>query len=151
MSMFFKSLLYAAVAGGLCASVVGKAYEKHIRYLVALLCTAIIVSPLLSLVPSFELSKPSLGADASVDSRAAAALVARQGAEDGERAVAEYIFSQTGIKPREVSIQIKSKGEELTIEGLTVWVSTDSEAETVRGCLDKLFGNALDAEVITDD
>lgn len=150
MSVFFKSLLYAAVAGGLCSSIVGKAYEKHVRYLIALLCTALIVSPLLSLIPSFDFSKPEAGGEASADFGVAEALIVRQGAEDAEKAVKEYIFSETGIKPKAVSIQIKSKEEGLVVEKLTVSLHAVTEEKTVKDCLEGLFQDTLTIEVKAD-
>ena len=151
MSQFFRSLLYAAVAGGISAATVGKAYEKHVRYLAALLCTAVILTPLLSLVPDFDTVKPDVGEYASADEYAAARLVGKQAAQDAEVAVTEYIFSQTGIKPREISIQIESKEEGLCITGVSVSIASNEEAEIIKHCLTGLFGNGVPIEVRVHD
>lgn len=150
MNAFFTSLLYAAVAGGLSAAMVGKAYEKHIRYLAALLCTAVIVSPLLSLVPQLNVKQPDMESYAAIDKEAAEKLLTAQAAEDIEKTVADYIFSQTGIKVRRISIQIESKESALQITMVTAIVSTESEAKSVTGCLARLFENTVPTEVVAD-
>ena len=150
MKSFFTSLLYAAVAGGLSVAIAGKAYEKHLRYLVALLCTAIIVSPLISLVVNTELDLPEREDAVSVDAEAAARLIAAQTAEDMEKAAADYIFSKTGIKTRAVSIQIESKEDTLSLATVKARVSYEAELDAVKTCLAELF-NDVPIEVETDE
>ena len=147
MSVFFKSLLCAAIAGGLSAAVVGKAYEKHIRYLSALLCTALMVSPFLKLIPQLDIRDYKQETEAVVDKQAAEKLVSAQRTEDMENTVADYIFSQTGIKAGGISIQIESKEGTLTVEKVSVTVAEISDIEPVKGCLAKLFENTVPIEV----
>lgn len=139
MSAFLKALLYAAVAGGIASAAVGKPYEKHIRLLSALLCVALMVSPLLRLVPSLSLKLPQPEEDVSADSAAAAALIARQAAEDGERATADYIFTQTGIKVNGIRIQIESKQQTLHLCLVSATVGAAEQVAAVRDCLQQIF------------
>ena len=141
MSAFLKGLLYAAIAGGIASAVVGKPYEKHIRLLSALMCVALLVSPLLRLLPAFSLSPPQLEEGGSADNSIAEALVARQAAEDAEKAAADYIFTQTGIKVRAISIQIESRQQTLHLSSVSVTVGVAEEAEAVRSCLERAFND----------
>jgi len=151
MSTFFTSLLYAAIAGGASAAVAGKAYEKHIRYLTALLCTALVVSPLLSFVLNTDFKAPDIQKDISVDRNAAINMICAQTAEDMEKNLADYIFTQKGIKPLDVSIQIESKGEELTVSALCVRLERAEDLPAVRELLEGLFGNTVPTEVLAGE
>lgn len=150
MSTFFTSLLYAAVAGGVSAAVAGKAFEKHIRYLTALLCTALVVSPVLSFVLNADFNAPDAGGGVSADSNGAIEMICKQAAEDMEKNVADYIFAQEGIKPLEVSIQIESKDSTLEVSSLRIRLERAEEVSAVKELLGRLFGNAVPTEVLAD-
>ena len=151
MSAFFTALLYAAIAGGVSVAVAGKAYEKHIRYLSALLCTAVLVSPLLSFVLNTDFKAPDIQSDISVDEGAAIDLICRQTAEDMEKKLWDYIFTQKGIKPLQVSIQIESKDKELAVAAVSVRLCKAEEIAAVESLLTQLFGNTVATEVLADE
>ncbi len=142
MKSYFTALLFSAVAGGIAAALVGKPYEKHLRYLAALICTAVIVAPIVSLVPKIELSFPK-GDSIELSS---CDLVAEQAAEDAEVALKNYIFSETGIKAGDVSIEIERVEGQLFLRGVRV-KTLQSEQDTVKGCLDALLGDTAEIEV----
>lgn len=139
------SLLYCAVAGGLATAVVGKAYEKHLRFLASVICIALLVSPLLGALPSVSLSMDYRTEDEKSD--LATELIRLQSAEDAARALENYIFNQTGIKVRSVSIDIEGQGQDLYFTKALVTVERAEDAKTVKTCLDGLFGNAMETEV----
>lgn len=151
MSAFFTSLLCAAIAGGIGTALTGKEYEKHVRYLAALLCTALIVSPIISLIPKLNISAPEQYSGIEVDSTAAHKLVEKQTVADAETAAADYIFLQTGIKVKSLSIQIKSKEQTLHVTAVTAAVNNQDEVQRVGECLAALFGNQIPIKVAVDD
>lgn len=129
---------------------VGKAYEKHIRYLSALLCTAIIVSPILNFVPRLDIKDYYVETEIDVDSMAAEKLVLIQQTQDMEKTVADHIFSQTGIKADSVSIQIESKDGEPVAEKVIVKISSPTDVKAVKDCLEDVFGSTVPTEVVSD-
>lgn len=144
MSAFFTALLIGSVAGGIATALVGKPYEKHLRYLVALLCTALVATPLIAFVGDVEL-KPPRGDDISAEDRAQE-LVIQKAAADSQAAVAEYIFGKTGIKVKDISIQIESV--EGTLYFRKVRVQTEKhQVPTVHSCLKELIGAEMEIEV----
>ncbi len=135
MKSLITSLLYAAVVGGIGASLAGKAYRKHIQSLAALLCAALVLSPLAHMKTA-DLKIGSEYEDAlSVDSAAAGDLIMRQAEEDAENAVKNYIFSKTGIKVPSVGICFESRDGEAVLSSVSVKAANDAEAETVRRLL----------------
>ena len=147
MKSFFASLLYASLIGGIGAALSGKAYRRHLQYLTALLCTAVIAAPLLGLIPRFDLKIPQED-PVSVDSSAAESLVIQQSRQDAETALGGYIFSETGIKVLSVSIDIESGEEGLIISCIRVKTKTESERRTVSVLLSSLYGEDTTVEVI---
>lgn len=135
MKSLVTSLLYAAVVGGIGASLAGKAYRKHIQALAALFCAALIMSPLAHV--STEDFKPDVQYEGalSVDSAAAEDLIFRQAEEDAENAVKNYIFSKTGIKVSFVGICFESRDGEAVLSSVSVRAANEAEAETVRKLL----------------
>lgn len=144
MKEYFTALLYASLAGGIATALVGKPYEKYLKYLAALICTAIIATPLIKLVPTVSFEKPQY----QTEDTEYPDLVAEQGAEDGETALYNYIFSQTGIKAGDVCIEIERQGEQLYITAVRVQVA-ESETAKVEALMAELFGNAVEIEVYT--
>ncbi len=147
MKSFFTSLLYASVIGGIGAALVGKAYRKHLQALAALLCTALIVSPLIGLIPSFKLTAPQYEDTVSVDSQAAESLIIRQAEQDAEAAMYNYIFSETGIKARSISISFESKEQGLALTYVYAETETEEQAQAVKALITESFGSAVTAEV----
>ncbi len=146
MKDFFLSLLYAAVAGGIASAVAGKGFEKQVRCLSALLCAAVIATPLLA-----AFSELCLEVDISTShhtlSQSENALIARQAAEDAEKAVDAYIFKETGIRAEAVSIEIESVEGELYFKRLSVRTADPDSAARVRSCLEELVGGEMEIEV----
>ncbi len=147
MKEFFVSLFAAAVAGGLCSVLGGKAYEKHIKYISALVFTAVLMSPLFSLfgasLPSGELDLPEI----SVDGAAAEELLAKQIEKDSTETLLSYIFAKTGIKPTAVSIQIESVEGEYHVRRIAVRTGNADGVAAVRSCLEELHHGEVPTEV----
>lgn len=147
MKSFFLAVIYASVIGGLSAALVGKAYEKHLRYLASLLCLTLVISPFLSLTVGDELG--TLEYDEASFSAVADAeeLIVAQTLSDAEEAVENYIFEQTGIKVKSVGIDIESVGNDLYYKKINVCVYNDEDVSTVEESLSKLTEGSLDTEV----
>lgn len=142
MKTYFTALLFCSVAGGIATVLAGKPYEKHLRFLAALLCTALIVAPIVRASPEIKLEPPSVQGAEPED----CGFVEKQAAEDAEAALAAYIFSETGVKPKEISIEIEREGKQMYLRSVRVRAER-KDLETVKGFLDGLFGDELEAEV----
>lgn len=146
MKSFFVSLLYAAIIGGIGAALVGKPYRKQLRAVSALLCTAIAVSPLLGTLPDLEAELTYRG-DYSAEATAYLEPVEKQLCSDAESAVCDYIFSETGIKPLDLSISFESVDGYLTVTAVRVRVQSEKQAEAVREAISRGIGGDYDLEV----
>lgn len=151
MKAFFSSLLYASIIGGIGAALVGNTYKKHIQSLAALLCTAVMVSPLVKASLSLGETLPSVQESVSADSAAHQKLLTQQIKTDAEKAVADYIFSETGIKVLSVCIDIESEEEELSISALKAVTENETETEAVKALLLNAVGGNVDIEVVCED
>lgn len=151
MKAFFSSLLYASIIGGIGAALVGNTYKKHIQSLAALLCTAVMVSPLVKASLSLGETLPSVQESVSADSAAHQKLLTQQIKTDAEKAVADYIFSETGIKVLSVCIDIESEEEELSISALKAVTENETETEAVKALLLNTVGGNVDIEVVCED
>lgn len=151
MKAFFSSLLYASIIGGIGAALVGNTYKKHIQSLAALLCTAVMVSPLVKASLSLGETLPFVQESVSADSVAHQKLLTQQIKTDAEKAVADYIFSETGIKVLSVCIDIESEEEELSISALKAVTENETETEAVKALLLNAVGGNVDIEVVCED
>ena len=142
MRAYFTALLFSAVAGGIAAAVVAKPFQKHLRFLASLICTALIVAPVLQLVPQINISPPQaeLGDISSYD------LAAEQAAEDACTALENYIFAETGIKVQDISIQIERVEGQLYLHSIKV-KTLKEDCDAVYNCLYALFGHETETEV----
>lgn len=150
MKAFFSSLLYASIIGGIGAALVGNTYKKHIQSLAALLCTAVMVSPLVKASLSLGETLPFVQESVSADSAAHQKLLTQQIKTDAEKAVADYIFSETGIKVLSVCIDIESEEEELSISALKAVTENETETEAVKALLLNAVGGNVDIEVVCE-
>lgn len=149
MREFFVSLFYAAVAGGIASALAGKAFEKHVRYLSALVCAAVLCVPLLSLAPGIRAALPEENAQSgSADTSAVQALLEKQAVEDLEAQISQLIFEQTGIKPQSVGIQIESVDGTLHVRSVSVSAGGGDDAERIRECLSGVFAGHIPVEVL---
>ncbi len=146
MREFFSSLALACVVGAVCVSLVGKAYEKQLRYVIALLFTVLTVLPLLNFIAGKPWESYELEFDYQ-ESISTEDLLAEQLAEDTEKAVAEYIFSESGIKVAFVSIQIESVEAEYLVKKIDVKLNSAADRDAVVACLDELTQGKVETEV----
>ncbi len=147
MKEFFVSLFAASVAGGLCSVLVSKAYEKHIKYISALIFTALLAAPLLSFVSASLPAEEFEQTDISIESDAAEQLIIRQLEQDSAEALLSYIFSETGIKAASVGIQIESVEGEYHVRHIAVRLGSTEGKSAVENCLNALHGGEVPTEV----
>ena len=146
MKTFFVSLIYAAAAGGVSTALVGKPFEKHLRYIASLLCTVLIISPLLHVLPGVTLDAIA-PEEPPVSAHTAEELIISQTVKDGSAALENHIFSQTGIKVKSVSIDIESEAEELYFQRIRVKVYREEDVHPVEECLLLVTGGGMETEV----
>lgn len=143
MRAYLTALLYSTVAGGISAAVAGKPYRKHLRFLAALICTALIVSPIVGLVPRLELEPPR---EADVDCPSYD-LAAEQAAEDAAVALQNYIFNETGVKTEDIHIDMERVEGQLYLRSVRL-KAPKADCDRVKQCLDTLFDDTVSTEVV---
>lgn len=151
MKSFFISLITASVIGALSTALVCKTYEKYIKYIAALICTAIVISPLGGVVSKIgTLLSPTeerSSASAVHSCSQANALIADKTEEAAEAYVSDLVFSELGISTESVDIEIESVGTEFSIKSVKATVADDSELEPLKNYLKNLFGAETELEV----
>ena len=151
MESFFISLITASVIGALSSSLVCKTYEKYIKYIAALICTAIVISPLSGVISKIEnlISDTESTSEHSENQTAQQAnlLIANKTEETAEEYVSNLVFSDLGIRTRSMDIEIESKGTEFSIKSVTATTAGEAEIESLKTYLQKLFGQGTQIEV----
>lgn len=151
MESFFISLITASVIGALSSALVCKTYEKYIKYIAALICTAIVISPLSGVISKIEnlISDTESTSEHSENQTAQQAnlLIANKTEETAEEYVSNLVFSDLGIRTRSMDIEIESKGTEFSIKSVTAATASEAEIESLKTYLQKLFGQGTQIEV----
>lgn len=151
MESFFISLITASVIGALSSALVCKTYEKYIKYIAALICTAIVISPLSGVISKIEnlISDTESTSEHSENQTAQQAnlLIANKTEETAEEYVSNLVFSDLGIRTRSMDIEIESKGTEFSIKSVTATTASEAEIESLKTYLQKLFGQGTKIEV----
>ncbi len=118
MRDYFAALFFASLLGAICTSLAGSKLEKYMRYLAALLCILLIISPLRDL----KLSTPSLPEeDLSVPQGNTLSELAQAEAEtDICKALSTALSAGTGITPASLRIDIDWNTTEPVIHTVSV-------------------------------
>lgn len=152
MQSFFISLITASVIGALSSALVCKTYEKYIKYIAALICTAIVISPLNGVISKIEnlVSRTESTSEHSEHQTAQQAnlLIASKTEENAEDYVSNLVFSDLGIRTHSMNIEIESEGTEFSIKSVTATTDSEAEIEPLKKYLQKLFGQGTQIEVM---
>lgn len=118
MKQYLTVLFCGSLLGAVCTAVAGAKLEKYVRYLAALLCILLIVSPF----REFELSLPEedphsplpeVSSPATLDD-----LARKQAEEELCRVLALQLFTGTGITPVKLCIDMDWTSEEPVVLAL---------------------------------
>ena len=147
MKEYLVSLSAAAILSALCgAFAAGTSFEKHIKYVCAVACLALIAVPLTRSLPA-GLSLPDEDYVPAAASDGTGIF-----ASEAERRVGEYvksvIFEKTGITSAAVGIDIYRNGQTVEIGAIRVRVA--GADENTAHLLEELLGRELGGRVIVE-
>lgn len=151
MKSFFISLITASVVGALSTSLVCKNYEKYVKYIAALICTVIVISPISEV---FSQIKALLSTEETAYTEpepknysASNELIAKKTEETAEAYVSQLVFSDLGISTAAIDIEIESKDGEFIIKTVTAKTTDKKDREILEPYLENLFGEEPQIEV----
>jgi hypothetical protein len=117
MRQYLTVLFCGSLLGAVCAAAAGGALEKYVRYLAALLCILLIVSPFRELELSFSLpEEPSEGS--LPEGESLSRLAGKEAEDEICRILAAQLSAGTGITPAEVGIDMDWTHEEGVISAV---------------------------------
>lgn len=144
MKSYFFCLFGAALLSGVVGMAAeGSGFEKHIRYVCALVCTIAVAAPLakadFSAIGLPAVTETVMSADGS-----AVVDIAEQNAKEY---ISSLLTKKFGISCTDVRIELNNGGDSVTVTG--VYVAVDSgNTDTVRSWLEETLGGSI--EVIYD-
>lgn len=146
MNGYFYTLLTASVCGVLCTMLVKGGFEKYIKYIAALICAVIIITP----IASIDLSSLTDAANEISDSLPSQptdlyGLSGKMTEERTEEYISELLFNKFGIKPIYSDIKIDWEPETAVVQKITVALS-ESDISIADEASNYLF-EALGGEV----
>lgn len=107
LQSYFSMLLTASVLGALCAAFAGSAFEKYLRYLAALICILLVLSPFRSFDVSSLLQPGIPYADTSLpEGKTLAELAGTYAEAEICQWITASLSSETGITAADVRIDI---------------------------------------------
>ena len=146
MNGYFYVLVVTAVCGGICSVLVEGGFEKYIKYIAALVCTLVMITPLKDLDMDFESQEFWDLEEVFSDSGTELYPLAAEMTEiRGEEYISQMVFSQFGIKALSVDIKIDWGQTEPVIQDIEV-VLPKEEAEKkqdIGDYLKKLLGGEV--------
>ena len=147
MNGYFYTLLITSVCGGICALLAWGGFEKYIKYIAALICTVLVLSPFrdMDISDSAEdiMGEISVNYETSVQNMYA--LAGEMTEEKTKQYISDLVFSESGIKPTCVNIKIDWNKNDPVIENITVTLnSVDfSRAAEVKEYLFSVLGGEV--------
>ena len=117
MRQYLTVLFCGSLLGAVCSAAAGGALEKYVRYLAALLCILLIVSPFREFDLSFDPEEES-GEVSLPDGETLSHLAGREAEEEICRILAAQLSAGTGITPAEVGIDMDWTQEEGVISAV---------------------------------
>ncbi len=144
---YFYMLLVTSVCGSVCALISSGRFEKYIKYIVSLICVAVIVSPFRDIDIKGIAEKAE--AEFSFAESSENLLYKTSGEMTEERTQAyinEIILSEFGIKPIATHIEIDWGKEEPIIENIKVYLSSADypQREEVENYLYTVLGGEVE-------
>ncbi len=146
MSGYFYMLILTSVCGSVCAMLASGGFEKYIKYIVALICTILI------LVPFRDFDLKEIGntfSDISGESHTSEGLypLATEITENrAEEYISQIVFSEFGITPLYTHIKIDWEQHEPIIESISIAVGSGdiSRSEEIKKYLKDILGGEVE-------
>ena len=143
MKQYLTVLFCGSLLGAVCSAVAGARLEKYVRYLAALICILLIVSPFkefdwtfLQDDTSHEISMPQANGTTLEE------LAAGQAGEEICRLLSLQLSQETGITPAELRIDMDWTEQEPTVTALhlTLAPEDDGMAEKIIAWAEAAYG-----------
>ena len=147
MKGYFYALILTSVIGSVCAMLTSGGFEKYIKYIAALICALVILSPLKSIKTEIgdNLAENLLPESVEYEN-GLYSMSAEITEQKTEEYISETVFSEFGIKPLYSIININWDVEEPTVESIKTALSKEdiSRADEVENYLTTLFGGEVE-------
>lgn len=147
MKGYFLTLIITSVVGSVCAMLASGGFEKYIKYIAALICALMILSPLKSASGDIDgLINESIIPKTENYENGLYSLSIEITEQKTEEYISETVFSEFGIKPLYSIININWEAEEPTVESIkTVLSPTDyPRADDVGDFLKEILGGEVE-------
>lgn len=115
--------------------------EKYVKFLCGLCCMLAVISPLKKLISAFE--KDTLTANNEISVPDGNEYIREKTVQQTKEYVSDYLYGKTGIKCRDISIEITVTDTETVIGAVTVFVE-EKDLPAAKAALDGI------AEVVSD-
>ena len=144
MKSYFFCLFGAALLSGVVSMAAeGSGFEKHIRYVCALVCTIAVIAPL----AKADLSAIELPAVAKTGVSGGESTVVDIAEQNAKEYISSLLMKKFGISCTDVRIELDSDGDSVTVTGVCVIID-GGDAVTIKRWLDETLGGNV--EVIYD-
>ena len=144
MKSYFFCLFGAALLSGVVSMAAeGSGFEKHIRYVCALVCTIAVIAPL----AKADLSAIELPVVAETEVSGGESTVVDIAEQNAKEYISSLLMKKFGISCTDVRIELDSDGDSVTVTGVCVTID-GGYAVTIKRWLDETLGGNV--EVIYD-
>lgn len=144
MKSYFFCLFGAALLSGVVSMAAeGSGFEKHIRYVCALVCTIAVIAPL----AKADLSAIELPVVAETEVSGGEGTVVDIAEQNAKEYISSLLMKKFGISCTDVRIELDSDGDSVTVTGVCVTID-GGDAVTIKRWLDETLGGNV--EVIYD-
>lgn len=147
MKDYFYALILTSVAGTVCALLTKGGFEKYIKYITALICAFILISPLSradfsSAKQEYEKAAEMISQEEMNDLCRLSGDLACQRAKEY---ITEELLEKFGIKPHYCNINIDWNSNEPTVKCIEIGITSQREEqrEQVRAHLENLLGGEV--------
>ncbi len=146
MSGYFYTLILTSVCGSACALLASGGFEKYIKYIAALVCTVLMISPFKD-INTAEITQGFTEMSESFDASDGLYPMATQMTEDrAEEYISQIVFSEFGIYPLYTNIKIDWDQTEPIIEKITVALEREhiNNSEGIKKYLREILGGEVE-------
>lgn len=146
MSGYFYMLIITSVCGSVCSLLASGGFEKYIKYIVALICTVLMLSPFRDM----ELKEiTNVGTDISElynQSEGLYPLATEMTESRAEEYISQIVFSEFGITPLYTDIKIDWEQPEPVIQQIIIAVDSENMdvAEDIKKHLKDILGGEVE-------
>lgn len=147
MKGYFYTLIITSVVGSVCAMLSSGGFEKYIKYIAALICALVILSPLTDIeLDTEKLTSEIILPENGEYENGLLSISAEMTEQKTEDYISETVFSEFGIKPLYSIINIDWDADEPTVQSIKTALSSEDirHSEDVGKYLRELLGGEVE-------